>query len=342
VINCRLDHIRREELAGYIARRLFIAGAQGQLRFTRQAIGRIYSASRGIPRLINKICDFSLVAAYVTDDLVVERRHVRKALRELGDLDLIPLADAVRNFLRRLALPRGWKPASLSGVALAVIVLLLFAPRALTLLGASPDPVRSGLAGQAGPGDAAQPPSEVLADLVPQGAAPARAPALSEAGAAFPAIDPPPRLPGGPAKYVVQLGSYRTLGDTLRAVAIYESKGIESHWHQSDGTHGKWYRLFTGRFRTFEEAAEFQRDRKLNDSLVLSAPWSVAVGPAASPERLTGARTLLLENGYDGQMDPLADNAYRLLVGIHTKLADAENTARHLGKLGLTAGTTLR
>ena len=72
-INCRLEYLARDETGGYIAQRLFIAGCRGNLQFTQKAINLIYAASNGIPRLINKICDYALTAGYLDDEFVKKK-----------------------------------------------------------------------------------------------------------------------------------------------------------------------------------------------------------------------------------------------------------------------------
>jgi general secretion pathway protein A len=86
-VNCRLEHLNPHEVEGYINRRLFIAGSNGQIQFSQGAKRKIVKASRGIPRLINKICDYALTASYVAEEFIIRKKHVKKALKELGDLD---------------------------------------------------------------------------------------------------------------------------------------------------------------------------------------------------------------------------------------------------------------
>src|SRR5262249_8640796 len=52
------------ETVQYVAHRLEVAGHAGQQIFTRRALRLIHRASGGIPRLINVICDKSLLLAY--------------------------------------------------------------------------------------------------------------------------------------------------------------------------------------------------------------------------------------------------------------------------------------
>jgi general secretion pathway protein A len=72
-----------DETDRYIQHRLHIAGANSRPVFQRRAVRRIHRYSRGIPRLINALCDKTLLCGYVvgTDNLTT--RHVRRAIREL-------------------------------------------------------------------------------------------------------------------------------------------------------------------------------------------------------------------------------------------------------------------
>jgi type II secretory pathway predicted ATPase ExeA len=54
-------------VAGYVAHRLQVAGATREI-FTPAACECVHLASRGIPRLVNQICDYALVYAF-TDGL---------------------------------------------------------------------------------------------------------------------------------------------------------------------------------------------------------------------------------------------------------------------------------
>jgi general secretion pathway protein A len=65
-LRARLEHLDREETSGYIERRLQLAGAESQAStlFPQYTITEIYRYSRGIPRLINTICENALIIAY--------------------------------------------------------------------------------------------------------------------------------------------------------------------------------------------------------------------------------------------------------------------------------------
>lgn len=79
-LRCSLEPLGVDELRGYILRRLDLAGANshGGSIFTDDAIAAVHKYSRGIPRLINTLCENSLVSGYakqakeITEGIVQE------------------------------------------------------------------------------------------------------------------------------------------------------------------------------------------------------------------------------------------------------------------------------
>jgi general secretion pathway protein A len=61
---CRTQSLTDAQTSAYVAERLRIAGASWAI-FTQQALDRVHRYSRGIPRLINLICEHSLIVAFV-------------------------------------------------------------------------------------------------------------------------------------------------------------------------------------------------------------------------------------------------------------------------------------
>ena len=72
------------ETAEYIRHRLAVAGVERQL-FTRDAVRLVHRISGGIPRLINILCDRSLLGACVTRNPLVTKSIVNQAAREVKD-----------------------------------------------------------------------------------------------------------------------------------------------------------------------------------------------------------------------------------------------------------------
>ena len=71
------------ETAGYIHHRLARAGANGAPNFDESAIKLIYKHSEGIPRLINAVCDKTLLAGFVMQTGLMTRKLVEIAIEEL-------------------------------------------------------------------------------------------------------------------------------------------------------------------------------------------------------------------------------------------------------------------
>lgn len=70
-----------EAVAPYIAHRLYVAGAKHKI-FTRSACQLIASASNGLPRVINQICDYALVYAFAEDEKMVDADTVRQVIAD--------------------------------------------------------------------------------------------------------------------------------------------------------------------------------------------------------------------------------------------------------------------
>ena len=81
-----LKPISREETSAYIKHRLQICGTS-QPVFNKRAVDRIQHLSGGIPRLINVLCDRSMLGAYVEGKKQVDTRVVKKAAHEVLALD---------------------------------------------------------------------------------------------------------------------------------------------------------------------------------------------------------------------------------------------------------------
>jgi general secretion pathway protein A len=62
---------------------LNIAGSEGRITFSDEAIDRIYNFSGGIPRLINIVCDRALLQGFVEEVSSIDSRVIGKALEEL-------------------------------------------------------------------------------------------------------------------------------------------------------------------------------------------------------------------------------------------------------------------
>jgi general secretion pathway protein A len=83
VLESRLTPLTHEEVRAYIDFRLKAAGYEGPGLFRADAVERITLYSRGIPRLINGICDNALLTAYAASEKTVTRQMVEESAHDL-------------------------------------------------------------------------------------------------------------------------------------------------------------------------------------------------------------------------------------------------------------------
>jgi type II secretory pathway predicted ATPase ExeA len=81
-IRCRTAPLTLEETHGYIRERLRIAGANGNPIFEPDAISSVHAYSRGIPRVINVLCEHSLVNACADGSSTILASAVEQAARD--------------------------------------------------------------------------------------------------------------------------------------------------------------------------------------------------------------------------------------------------------------------
>ena len=80
---CRLAPLKSHEVAPYIDYRVMRAGYQGKGLFTPDAVEQIALSSKGIPRLINIICDNGLFAAHRAGQKTISPEMIQKVSCDL-------------------------------------------------------------------------------------------------------------------------------------------------------------------------------------------------------------------------------------------------------------------
>jgi general secretion pathway protein A len=82
-IRYHLRPLNRAEVGQYVQHRLSVSGASQGPHFTAPALWRVYRYAKGIPRLINALCDKCLLAGYVQQRSYIDFGLVGNAIREL-------------------------------------------------------------------------------------------------------------------------------------------------------------------------------------------------------------------------------------------------------------------
>jgi general secretion pathway protein A len=115
-IRCHLHPLSREETKVYIDQRLSVAGDQRNVTFSKVALDEIHKFSKGIPRLINLICDRALLAGFVDQTGHIDKCLIRKGRRSLMGIE------GKTTFSRFLPWPKRLAPWTVS----ALFFLFLF------------------------------------------------------------------------------------------------------------------------------------------------------------------------------------------------------------------------
>lgn len=337
-IHCRLDGLAAGETAAYIARRLFVAGNQGQVRFSSAAIRLIHKTSAGIPRLINKICDYALTAGYVDDTAHIARSHVKRALGELDGLG----GPGVRWFGRRLA------------AAIGLLILLTAAGITLhdATLASHPsapnvseaddrrNPAASPSTAHRSTDEAplalstgqAPPPS---AAGQPVGGTPAEkgtAVDRSSPGSTAPMAIEAAQHPTPPMPYALQLGSFRSRERAERDATLHRQKGVPAHW-QAVGD-GEWYRVVAGRFVDVTQARDYRAAQGIKGAMIINAPLTVKVLPGQPDVPDADMHRFLSRLGHDSLMEKGPNGDKACYTGLYRSLEDASAVADRINASG--------
>ena len=81
-VYCHLEPLNKEETFEYIRHRLRVAGARNLDIFTKDAMEAIYQHSKGIPRLINILCDTALVYGFADGLLSIDKNVIENVVED--------------------------------------------------------------------------------------------------------------------------------------------------------------------------------------------------------------------------------------------------------------------
>ena len=77
-----LSPLTKEESKKYVLHRLKVAGESEREYMTEQALNMIYQFSKGVPRLINQICDNAFLTGYVKEASVIDENILKEVIFE--------------------------------------------------------------------------------------------------------------------------------------------------------------------------------------------------------------------------------------------------------------------
>jgi len=100
-----LPALNRQSTEGYVRHRLSVAGSPTRDVFDTDAMEEVFRVSRGLPRLINSLCDNSMLSAYSADRKIIDGPFVRSVAGQM-------MMDAPRPSARSTAGVRRTDPAA--------------------------------------------------------------------------------------------------------------------------------------------------------------------------------------------------------------------------------------
>src|SRR6201984_3011120 len=92
MLRCRTTPLSEDQTRDYIAERLRIAGASGEPIFSAKTIEAIHVYSMGIPRVINLLCEHSLVNGFVEQQRPIQPKIVEEVAHEFQLDEVEPVA----------------------------------------------------------------------------------------------------------------------------------------------------------------------------------------------------------------------------------------------------------
>ena len=344
-VHCSLCALSAVETDAYIAQRLFVAGNQGQVRFTKDATRQVHKASYGIPRLINKICDCALTAGYVKDAHIINGSHVRLARSELKNLDPVPFTKTHRRM--------GAGVTAMAVILMAVIVVFVLTDsnRLFNHQSSIADlPTADSNVQDTNPlsvssaSSAKQPvpvPDEVIApSSTPEEPVTSKDPRDKEKNYINPVdkrslsgeAEQAPTGLSPPSPYAVQLASFSTRENAQQSVDQYHKKGIPAHWQAVND--GKWYRVIAGSFQTLTTAKQYKQIHGLPNAMIINAPLTVKVMPGQSTLSTTDIPDFLFQMGQGCLMETGFSDDNEFYTGLFTSAEDASLVAEKVNASG--------
>ena len=87
-VDYNLEQLDLEETTAYIKHRLKVAGGHPAI-FHKEACEQVYKHSKGVPRLINMLCDTALVYGYADQAKVIDANIIRDVIRERDEQGML-------------------------------------------------------------------------------------------------------------------------------------------------------------------------------------------------------------------------------------------------------------
>jgi general secretion pathway protein A len=103
-VKCRIRPFTQEDWRGYVKYRLKLAGLDVSEIFTSDAVNQVWEFSKGIPRVMNLLCDRALLIGCTDSNPLIDSKIIREAIRDLDHLR----SGGTRRFLGKFSRKTFW------------------------------------------------------------------------------------------------------------------------------------------------------------------------------------------------------------------------------------------
>ncbi len=86
LVHYELNPLSLHDMQHYIQHRLTLAGSVGRPTFTSWALKAIHRGSKGIPRIVNNLCDKAMLSAFIRESDEVNFWDARRAVKDMANL----------------------------------------------------------------------------------------------------------------------------------------------------------------------------------------------------------------------------------------------------------------
>jgi len=134
----------------------------------------------------------------------------------------------------------------------------------------------------------------------------------------------------------VYLGSYQSSEYVKKALSIYENQGLTPYWVKVElGEKGTWRRVFTGYFRSAQEAEAFIQQKRIKDGEVKETRYANLIATFRTRQEGDEKALALTTKGLSAYWIPSADGQVRLYSGAYITKDGAVKNQAELNAMGI-------
>lgn len=89
LVRCRLLPLGSEEIRPYVQHQLKVAQVDSQVEFSAQAIDKTYEITRGLPRMVNVVCERAMMSAFTENKRNVTVQNVLEGWESLQGIQIL-------------------------------------------------------------------------------------------------------------------------------------------------------------------------------------------------------------------------------------------------------------